>query len=142
LYYLYIGGTSEDEELLKEMADPGPDGEVNVFNFAYDENTGEFINQYYRELVSTVGSDLTAKGRPPELIAEFIRNAQAGALSADWLITEEDCLKKIKSAARKEDKNYFIAMLLLIRRKIQEQKPPAEFWPPPTAKASDSLSIF
>ncbi|MCL1981843.1 MAG: DEAD/DEAH box helicase [Clostridiales bacterium] len=117
VYYLFVRSASEDRGLLSEMAGSSTSGQMNVVNLSYDEKSREFVNAAYQELVRSVVYDMTKKGCRDELTSEFLRNAELGLLSGDWLISESECLEKLKSAPSKSERNYYVAMLLLVRKR-------------------------
>ena len=117
-YYLYIGDTTEEEELLKEIIRPEYDGILNNIDLYFDEETGIFENPKYNEWESAIVQRMVENGSEPEEVIEFMRNADSGILTEDWLMSESQCLKKINSATTIAEKNYYIAMLLIIRERM------------------------
>lgn len=117
VYYLYVSSAFEEQGLLSEMSGSRTSGQMNVVNLSYDEKSRDFVNTAYQGLVRSVVYDMTKKGYRDELAGEFLRNTELGLLSGDWLISESECLEKIKSASSKSERNYYVAMLLLVRKR-------------------------
>ncbi|MCL2388180.1 MAG: DEAD/DEAH box helicase [Defluviitaleaceae bacterium] len=113
-YYLYIGDTMEEDELLQEIIRPEYDSLINRIGLNYNQESGIFENPQYSEWEESVVKNLVEKHQPEEII-EFMRNADRTILTEDWLTTEEQCLKKLRNATSKDERNYHIATLLIIR---------------------------
>jgi len=116
-YYLYVGATTEEEELLKEIVRPEYDRLINHIDLTYNEGAGIFENPQYSEWESKVVNDLLEKGHSPEEAIEFMRNADSGLITEDWLMSEAQCLNELNAATSKSQRNYYIAMLLIIRKR-------------------------
>ena len=114
-YYLYIGGTSEEEELLKELTSSTLDRLVNRINLEFDEQLNKFTNAQYEKRVSSALEYIIKKGCTEEEMKEFIRNTELGAITEDWLLPEDECLLKFNAAKTKAERNYYITMLILCR---------------------------
>jgi len=117
-YYLFVGGTNEEEDLLKEMLLPEFDRHVTRVHLQYDEEEGTFNNHQYRGWEADIVQDMTESGHSPEAVIEFMRNADRGLLSDHWLMPEALCRKKIDAACHIDERNYFIAMLMIIRARV------------------------
>ena len=114
-FYLYVGDTTEQEELLKEMLRPEYDRLVNRIDISFNESHGLFENLQYSEWEDAVMLDMIQKGHSPEEAVEFLRNADLGLLTEDWLLPEAEIEKKFTTANEKILRNYYAAMLLIIR---------------------------
>jgi superfamily II DNA or RNA helicase len=113
-YYIFVGDTTEEEAMLSEMSDSRMNGLVQVIDILYDKQLGSFHNHYYENITEKVFYDLSLKYNNV-IMDEFRKNACNGILSSDWLLTEKDCLEKIKTADSKGLRNYYVTMLLLVR---------------------------
>jgi len=114
-YYLYVGETTEEDELLKEIIRPEFDRLINRINLTYNEESGVFENPQYTEWESSVVQDMQIQGCDPEEIIEFMKNADRLLLTEDWLMPEDKCRNKLASVFEKHRRNYYISALLLIR---------------------------
>ena len=121
-YYMYVGETTEEEELLSEMLRPEYDMLINRIDLSYNEDIGCFENNLYSELEQTALSELLENGSSPEEIVEFLRNADRGLLTEDWLMTVDDCKKKLETAISKDSRNYWISMLLFVKARTNRKK--------------------
>ena len=121
-YYLYTGDTTEQEELLKEILRPEFDRLVNRIDVNFNESFGLFENYQYREWEETVILDMIQKGHTHEEVVEFLRNADLGLLTEDWLLSETECKKKYVSVNGKNLRNYYAAMLLIIRARKERKR--------------------
>jgi len=92
---------------------------INRIDLRYSEETGTFENQQYSLWETAIVEDMVMKGHSSEEGIEFMRNADLGLLSEDWLMPESLCMEMIESAKDKglEEINYYIAMLMIIRRR-------------------------
>ena len=114
-YYLYIGDTAEENELLKEINRREYDRLINRIDLKFNVESGSFINNRYVELEDAGVQSMLANGNTDDEIVEFLRNADKGSLTEDWLMSEELCIEKLNAASEKKERNYYISMLLLIR---------------------------
>ena len=121
-YYLYVGDTTEQEELLREMLRPEFDRLVNRIDVNFDENSGLFENHLYGELEDAVVFDMINKGHTPEEVVEFLRNADLGLLTEDWLMPDAECEKRFVNVNEKNLRNYYAAMLLIIRARRERKR--------------------
>ena len=120
-YYLYVGDTTEQEELLGEILRPEFDMLVNRIDVNFNERHGLFENYQYREWEDAVIFDMIQKGHTPEEAVEFMRNADLGLLTEDWLMPEDECEKKFANVNEKNLRNYYAAMLLVIRARKERR---------------------
>jgi superfamily II DNA or RNA helicase len=116
-YYLYAEDTSEEEELLQEIVSSRFEGLVNRIDLKYNEEAGTFENQQYSVWENSIVENMIEKGHTVEEGIEFMRNADLGLLSEDWLMLEGACMEIIESAGSNEERNYYIAMLMIIRER-------------------------
>jgi superfamily II DNA or RNA helicase len=114
-YYLFIGGTTEEEELLNEITAPEYNGLINRIDLTYNKMAGTFENYKYTQWENQALQTLHNNGRSPEEITEFLRNTDAAILTDDWLMPKNNCIEKLNNATQKSERNYYIAVLLLIR---------------------------
>ena len=114
-YYLYVDNTTEEEELLSEIVRPEFDSVINRIDLSYNEESGTFENPQYNEWELLTIQDMIDKNHTPDEIVELLRNTDSGLLTEDWLMSEEQCLKKLNAALGKNERNYYIAILLIIR---------------------------
>ena len=120
-YYLYVDETTEEEELLKEMIRPEYDSLINRIDLSFNEESGIFENSRYSEWEAAVVQSMVQEGRTPDEVVEFMRNADRGILTEDWLASESECLKKINTSVAKSERNYFISMLMIIRERMDKE---------------------
>jgi len=114
-YYLYVNDTTEEDELLKDLTNPGFDGLINRIDITYNEEAGLFENQHFSEWEEAVVQQMLCDGYDSYEVVEFMRNADRAMLSEDWLMSEDECVAKVEGAKSKGERNYFIAVLMVIR---------------------------
>jgi len=114
-YYLYVGDTTEEEELLQEIIRPEYDRLINRIDLNFNEESGVFENHQYSERESSAMESLIEKAFTPDEIVEFLRNTDRAIITEDWLMPAEECLKKLNSDSDKNARNYYISVLLVIR---------------------------
>lgn len=117
LYYLFVDGTAEENDMLSGIAD-GLEYRFQTISMEYEQNAQVFISERYDFLVSEVLAYIQNGEWDPEQIAEVRRNLELGRINCEWLSGEEECERMIQSADAKELRNYYIAMLLLIRARL------------------------
>lgn len=118
-YYLYVGGTTEETDILRDITDRlSP--KVTAIDLYYEDTTGTFSNPYYDALAEEVVDRALEKGWNDAEIAELIRNINKGLITCDWWLTEKSCMEKIEHAASKTERNYYITMLYLIRERYKQ----------------------
>ena len=117
-YYLYIGDTTEQEELLKEILQPEFDRLVNRIDVNFNEMFGLFENYQYGEWEDAVIFEMQQKDHTPEEIVEFMQNSDRGLLTEDWLMSEVECEKMFVNVNGKKLRNYYASILLIIRAKM------------------------
>jgi superfamily II DNA or RNA helicase len=114
-YYLYIEGTTEESDILRDHLG-GLENEVPVMDLSYDCKANEFLNHHYDRLAESVVSRVLENGLSEAEQAELKRNLSKGILTCDWLLTEDECRDNITGAKNKSERNYYAAMLYMIRQ--------------------------
>ncbi len=118
LFYLYVGSSNEDQELLadinKEMK-----GIIPMVDLRYDKEAGLFHNKEYQTLTDKVLKYAGRKAWPPLVIDEIARNLELGKLGCDWWQSEESCKLKIRLATTKSERNYWKSIWLIIKARLK-----------------------
>jgi len=118
-YYLFVGDTTEEDELLREIVRPEFDSLINRIDLVFDEEAGLFENPHYSLWEERVVEHMLENNCTAEEIVEFMRNTDRGILSEDWLMDEATCLRKLNTASGRACRNYLIAILMIIRARIK-----------------------
>ena len=121
-YYLYVDDTTEEDELLREIVSPEFDYLINRIDITFDEEAGTFINPQYNEWEQMVIQEMLERGHDPEEIVEFMRNADRGLLTEDWLMPEDQIRKRLDAADGKNERNYYISILSIIRARMVKKE--------------------
>ena len=104
------------------MLRPEFDRLVNRIDVNFNESFGLFENHRYLEWEDAVVLEMIQKGHSQDEVIEFLRNADIGLLTEDWLLSEAECERKFVNVNEKNLRNYYAAMLLIIRaRKLCSQ---------------------
>jgi len=117
LYYLYIGSSNEDQDLLANIS-RDLSGIIPILDLEYDQDSRTFIHSAYQVLADQVLDYTKRKGWRAEIIAEITRNLELGKLSCDWWLPEQDCNLKIKNASSRSERNYWVSMQLLVKASL------------------------
>lgn len=121
LYYLYIGSSNEETDLLKEISHDFT-GTVPVLDLEYDQDKQIFVHTAYQMLTDQVISYTKRKGWSDHIIAEIRKHLERGKLGCDWWRSEQDCLLHIQNASSRTEKNYWVSMCLLVRASLGRLK--------------------
>ena len=113
LYYLYIGDSNEHTEFLNLT--PDSSDKIKTYSISYDAHAGRFSFPEYEYLSKAALKKISVSVKDNAILAELRKNIDEGMINGDFLMTEESCMEKIKSAAIGEERNYYIAMLYVIR---------------------------
>jgi DNA or RNA helicases of superfamily II len=114
LYYLYIGSSNEEQELLADLSQQLA-GIIPVLDLNYEQESQSFRHPAYDALADRVLAYARQKGWTPRNISEIERNLERGKLSCDWWISEKNCTARIRSAASRSERNYWITMRLVVQ---------------------------
>jgi len=113
LYYLYILDSYEYREFLNLSS--GDAERVNTYNLSFDEYSLTFSFPEYENYSSKALDRLSKETKDAMVISEFMKNIEKGMVNSDFLLTEGNCMARVKSATTTEERNYFITMLYIIR---------------------------
>jgi superfamily II DNA or RNA helicase len=119
LFYLYVGSSNEDQELLADM-NREMKGVIPMIDLRYDEETREFYNKDYQALTDKVLRYAQGKVWPPLVIDEIKRNLELGKLGCDWWQSEESCKMRIRLALTKPERNYWETTWLVIKARLRK----------------------
>jgi len=114
LYYLYIGSSNEEQELLADISQELA-GVIPVLDLDYEQESQSFRHPAYQALADRVLAYAQQKGWTAENISEIERNLERGKLGCDWWASEESCGLRIQSAPSRSERNYWITMRLLVQ---------------------------
>ena len=117
LYYLYIGSSNEEQELL---ADTNQElvGVIPVLDLDYEQETHSFIHPAYQALADRVLAYGRRQGWGSRIISEIERNLEQGKLGCDWWNSEKTCGLRVQSASSRAERNYWITMRLLVQASL------------------------
>lgn len=114
LYYLYVGSSNEEQELLADINQELA-GVIPVLDLEYEQETQSFIHPAYQALADQVLAYGRRQGWGPKIINEIERNLEQGKLGCDWWNSEDTCRLRIQSASSQAERNYWISMRLLVQ---------------------------
>jgi len=117
LYYLYIGSSNEEKDLLAEISHDLT-GIIPILDLEYDQNSQTFHHSAYQALADRVITYTQDKGWSTEIIAEITKNLERGMLGCDWWLSEQDCRLKIQKAPSRSEQNYWVSMRLLVQASL------------------------
>jgi superfamily II DNA or RNA helicase len=114
LYYLYIGSSNEEQELLADISQELA-GVVPVLDLDYEQESQSFLHPTYQVLADRVLAYARRKGWSSKTISEIERNLERGKLGCDWWASEKTCNLRIQSAPSRSERNYWITIQLLVQ---------------------------
>jgi len=114
LYYLYIGSSNEEKDLLAEISHDLT-GIIPILDLEYDQNSQTFHHSAYQALADRVIAYTQHKGWSTEIIAEITKNLERGMLGCDWWLSDQNCRMKIQNAPSRSEQNYWVSMRLLVQ---------------------------
>lgn len=114
LYYLYIGSSNEEQELLSDISQELA-GVIPVLDLAYDHESRSFLHPAYQAIADRVLAYARQKGWSSRTISEIERNLERGKLGCDWWASEQTCSLNIQSASSRSERNYWISIRLLVQ---------------------------
>ncbi|HVJ48407.1 DEAD/DEAH box helicase [Desulfitobacterium sp.] len=117
LYYLYIGSSNEEKDLLAEIS-RDLTGIIPILDLEYDQDSQTFHHSSYQALADRVIVYSQHKHWSKEIIAEITKNLELGKLGCDWWLSEQDCRLKIQNAPSRSEQNYWISMRLLVQASL------------------------
>lgn len=117
LYYLYIGSSNEERELLSGI-NQELSGRVPLLDLDYDQQTQTFIHPAYQIIADKVQNYCLYRGWNTTIISEIKRNLELAKLNCDWWTSEIICRANIESAATRAERNYWISILLLVQANL------------------------
>lgn len=117
LYYLYIGSSNEEQELLTELSRELA-GVIPVLDLEYEQENQSFHHPAYQALADRVLAYAQRKAWDSKTISELERNLERGKLGCDWWASEKNCGLRIQSAPSRSERNYWITMRLLVQASL------------------------
>lgn len=117
LYYLYIGSSNEEQELLADINHELA-GTIPVLDLEYDHQAQIFFHHHYQVLADRVRAYAHRQGWAAHTISEIERNLEQGKLRCDWWTSEKTCTVRIKSAHSRSERNYWITMRLMLKASL------------------------
>ena len=117
LYYLYIGSSNEEPELLTDL-DQELVGMIPVLDLDYEQETQSFIYPAYQALAERVLAHGRRQRWDSRIISEIERNLEQGKLGCDWWNSENTCGLRAQTASSRAERNYWITMRLLVRASL------------------------
>ncbi|HBW36884.1 DEAD/DEAH box helicase [Desulfosporosinus sp. BICA1-9] len=117
LYYLYIGSSNEEKELLAGIS-RDLTGIIPILDLEYDQDNQTFHHSSYQALADRVIAYTQHKCWGTEIIAEITKNLERGKLGCDWWLSEQDCCMQIQNAPSRSEQNYWVSMRLLVQASL------------------------
>lgn len=117
LYYLYIGASNEEKDLLSEIS-RDLTGTIPILDLEYDQDFQTFQHSSYQALADRVIAYTHHKCWSTEIIVEITKNLERGKLGCDWWLSEQDCSLKIQNAPTRSEQNYWVSMRLLVQASL------------------------
>ncbi len=117
LYYLYIGSSNEEQELLADLSQELA-GVIPVLDLDYEQESQSFLHPAYQVLTDRVLAYAHQKAWRSKTISEIERNLERGKLGCDWWASEKTCSLRIQSASSRAERNYWITMRLLVQASL------------------------
>ena len=117
LYYLYIGSSNEEQELLADISQDLA-GVIPVLDVDYEQESQSFRHPAYQVLADRVLAYAHRKSWSSKTISEIERNLERGKLSCDWWASEQTCGLNIQSATSRSERNYWITIRLLVQASL------------------------
>ncbi|NLG33429.1 MAG: DEAD/DEAH box helicase family protein, partial [Syntrophomonadaceae bacterium] len=121
LYYLYIGRSNEEAEMLGE-ATADLVGTIPVLYLQYNREQQLLSHPAYEELAQRVLRYARRQNWPLKIVSEIERNLEQGKIRCDWWMAEENCRERIRDAASRREKNYWITMRLMVLASLNRLK--------------------
>lgn len=114
LYYLYIGSSNEEQDLLTEISRDLV-GVIPVLDLEYDLDNRTFSQPAYQVLADRVLAYAHRNAWSAEVIGEINRNLERAKLSCDWWLSEQECRLKSRNASSRSERNYWLSIRLLVQ---------------------------
>jgi len=110
VYYLYIGQSSEDSELVFGLRTL--ENSIPFIALYYLE--GRFIHQEYERLRRNVLEYVSYHRYDTKLLDALDRNIERALLRGDFLLSEPVCRENLKASDTKFERNYWTSVLYII----------------------------
>jgi superfamily II DNA or RNA helicase len=117
LYYLYIGSSNEEQELLTDISQELA-GVIPMLDLDYEQENQSFLHPAYQALADRVLDYAHRKAWSSKTVSEIERNLERGKLGCDWWASEKACSLRIQSAPSRSERNYWITMRLLVQASL------------------------
>lgn len=117
LYYLYIGSSNEEQELLTDISQELA-GVIPMLDLDYEQESQSFLHPAYQALADRVLDYAHRKAWSSKTVSEIERNLERGKLGCDWWASEKACSLRIQSAPSRSERNYWITMRLLVQASL------------------------
>lgn len=117
LYYLYIGSSNEEKDLLAEIS-RDLTGIIPIQDLEYNHDHQTFLHSSYQSLADRVLAYTRHKCWNSKIITEITKNLERGKLGCDWWLSEQDCRVKIKTAPSRSEQNYWVTMRLVVKASL------------------------
>ncbi len=114
VYYLHIGDSTEEDELLSNENSNDNGNIVLTFNLRFLNGENDFENPEYDLRCHKLLEQLIENETPPKILDEVVYNLKLGAVRTDWLLSKAECRKRIKNSTSASERNYFIVVKRLI----------------------------
>lgn len=110
IYYLYIGESNEDSELvfgLRTMENAVPVITLRC-------NDGTFIHSEYEKLRKTVLEHVSDRRNEPEMLSVLGKNIDRALVRGDFLLKEQTCRENICASGSTAERNYWVSVLYVV----------------------------
>ena len=114
IYYLYIGGSSEDSELVIGLRTL----ENNIPFIALRYSNGSFIHNEYERLRRNVLEHVSNHRYDQKMLEALDQNIDRALLRGDFLLSETACRENLQMARTKTERNYWASVLYIIHARL------------------------
>jgi len=114
IYYLYIGESSEDSELVLGLKPL----ENNVPLIALGCAEGTFLHPEYERLRKIVLKYGSSRGYTAELLNALSHNIDLALVRGDFLMSEPDCRENLRSCGKVAERNYWTSVLYVVLARL------------------------
>ena len=114
IYYLYIGESSEDSELVHGLG--ALENNVPIVTLRYI--CGTFIHSEYEKLRNKVLEYVSGRRQNTKLLEVMDRNIDRALLRGDFLLSEPACRENLIASHSVAQRNYWTSVLYVIQARL------------------------
>jgi len=114
IYYLYIGQSSEDGELVRGLEIL--ENSVHVIALKYF--CGAFVNSEFEKLRNNVLEYVADHRYDPRLLDTLDKNIDRALLRGDFLLSEPVCMENLQASRSVAQRNYWASVLYIVHARL------------------------